>query len=316
MVKQTAKTTKASTVKAKNKINKAPIAPKAQKATPPKKAVPAKKAAAANNAAAASSGPVAADGPPYTTTINPDSCNCKSQVLRPPPGGCKHIKALKSAAPVASSSIAVNPISGLSGRGTVLDDFDIDLGYTDANKNSNKFYKMQVVEANDHSTYWLVQHWGRIGTGGQNQVKDFSTKAEALKAFHSKFKSKAGVKWEERGSAQSNAGGKYRTMTEMRVAQAGGRIADEKTLCFCLSWNDRVDLDIHCVMPNGYMCYFSNKNPAPYISLDVDKQAHHFGCQVENIFLEASKCPDGDYRYFVRYFSGHGNDVPFTFVVN
>ena len=60
----------------------------------------------------------------------------------------------------------MNPISGLSGRGTVLDDFDIDLGYTDANKNSNKFYKMQVVEANDHSTYWLVQHWGRIGTGG------------------------------------------------------------------------------------------------------------------------------------------------------
>jgi hypothetical protein len=32
--------------------------------------------------------------------------------------------------------------------------------------------------------------------------------------------------------------------------------------------------------------------------------------------LEADKCPDGDYRYFVRYYSGHGRSTPFTFVVN
>ena len=65
---------------------------------------------------------------------------------------------------------------------------DNDLAFTDANKNSNKFYKMQVLEKNDNSQYWFVQHWGKIGTNGQNQLKPFPTKAEALKAFHSKFK--------------------------------------------------------------------------------------------------------------------------------
>lgn len=54
----TAKTTKANTVKAKNKVNKAP-----------------KKASKT-----ASVGSVAVRGPPYTTTMNPDSCNCKNQV--------------------------------------------------------------------------------------------------------------------------------------------------------------------------------------------------------------------------------------------
>lgn len=56
MAKAAAKVTKSTTVKAKNKINKAP---KAQKV-------------------AAVATLVARDSAPYTTTINPDSCNCKS----------------------------------------------------------------------------------------------------------------------------------------------------------------------------------------------------------------------------------------------
>ena len=112
------------------------------------------------------------------------------------------------------------------------------------------------------------------------QVKAFGGKAEALKAFNAKFKSKAGVDFANRGAATSNAGGKYRTLTEQRVAAAGGRVADAGTLCFCLSWDDRVDLDLHCRLPTGDVCYFCNKTPTPYATLDVDKQAHHFGNQV------------------------------------
>ena len=44
--------------------------------------------------------------------------------------------------------------------------------------------------------------------------------------------------------------GKYRTLTEQRVAQAGGRIADDKTVCVCISW-DANDLDLHCKIPSG-----------------------------------------------------------------
>jgi predicted DNA-binding WGR domain protein len=311
MAKAQPKLTKQSATKAKNKINK------------PAKPAKAPKAAARGNTTG-----------PYRTTINPDTCTCKSQTLRSPPGGCKHIKDMRAAAiasatapapvsapaPAVSGSVSVNPISGLVGKGHVLQDggeiFDMDLGFTDANKNSNKFYKIQIVEATNRSKYWFVQNWGRIGTQGQEKTTEYSSKGECLKAFHKKFKEKAGVEWGNRAQANSNAHGKYRTMTEMRVAQSGGRIADDKTVCFCLSWNDRVDLDIHCVMPNGDSCFFGNKNPAKYISLDVDKQAHHFGSQVENIFLEANNCPDGKYRYFVRYFTGHGRPTPFTFVLN
>ena len=114
MAKATAKVTKSTTVKAKNKINKAP------------------KAAAA---------PARNEGP-YNTTINPDSCNCKSQQFRPPAGGCKHIKALRASqgaaaasAPVAApvSTVMINPESGLQGQGHVLEEggevYDNDLAY-------------------------------------------------------------------------------------------------------------------------------------------------------------------------------------------
>jgi hypothetical protein len=118
MAKAAAKVTKSTTVKAKNKINKAPKAPKV----------------------VASAAVVARDSAPYTTTINPDSCNCKSQIHRPPAGGCKHIKAMRAAggaAPVAAAAAAsgasVNPESGLIGQGHVLEDggevYDNDLAF-------------------------------------------------------------------------------------------------------------------------------------------------------------------------------------------
>ena len=111
-------------------------------------------------------------------------------------------------------------------------------------------------------------------------------------------------------------GGKYSTLTEMRVAQSGGRIADENSICFCLSWDDHVDLDSHCVLPNRMSCSYSDKKPTNYISLNVDKRSSDKGRQVENIFLETKNCPDGDYRFFVRYYSGNSGSTPFTFVVN
>ena len=140
------------------------------------------------------------------------------------------------------------------------------------------------------------------------------------------FKKKSGHKWEDRAQANTNAHGKYRTEVEARVAQAGGKIADSGSVCFCLSWDDKVDLDIHCKLPSynenlGYedkdnMCYYANKNPKKYISLDVDKQAHDYGKQVENIVLKTAGIPDGVYKYFVRYYSGHGGPVDFKFVLN
>ena len=61
---------------------------------------------------------------------------------------------------------------------------------------------------------------------------------------------------------------------------------------------------------------YSRKNPKPWISLDVDKQAHHLGSQVENIVMKASEATNGVYKYFVRYYSGHGRNCDFTYVIN
>ena len=58
------------------------------------------------------------------------------------------------------------------------------------------------------------------------------------------------------------------------------------------------------------------KNPKQWIKLDVDKLACDIGHQVENIVLNANQCDDGVYKYFVRYYSGHGRPTNFTFVTN
>ena len=102
------------------------------------------------------------------------------------------------------------------------------------------------------------------------------------------------------------------------MAEAGGRIADSTIVCFCLSWeDDQVDLDLRCKMPGGEECSYENKTPGKGLTLDVDRRGGS-NLQVENIFLTAAGCPDGEYQYFVRYYSGHGKvgAVDFTIVLN
>ena len=70
-----------------------------------------------------------------------------------------------------------------------------------------------------------------------------------------------------------------------------------------MSWDARVDLDLHCQLPSGEVCYYSNKNPESYVSLDVDKQAHHYPDQVENIYLDKALAPAGEYIIKVRLYS-------------
>jgi len=213
-------------------------------------------------------------------------------------------------AATASDIGSVNPVSGLSGSVLREDGelYDNDLVFSDAAANSNKFYRMQIVASG--GKYHVVNHWGRIGTSGQNKVEAYDTSAQAIKEFCKKFKAKAGVAWADRASATSNATGKYRTLTEQRVAEAGGRIADDKTVCVCISW-EKSDLDLHCKVPTGEECMFSNRNPKPFVTLDVDRMMGG----VENIYLTTAKCDDGDYEYFVNYYYGAGA-LKFDFVVN
>lgn len=102
---------------------------------------------------------------------------------------------------------------------------------------------------------------------------------------------------------------------EARVKQGGGKMADQNSICFSIMWDEKVDLDLHCLLPNGADCNYSAKTPANYITLDVDKKSQSQG-QVENIVLNTPQCADGEYKYFVRYFDGHGRPCNFKFMAN
>ena len=108
---------------------------------------------------------------------------------------------------------------------------------------------------------------------------------------------------------------RLKAQIEERVKKGGGSVADENTLCVCVLWDDKVDLDIHCKLPNGTTCSYSTKNPTSYINLDVDKGAESQD-QVENIVLKGREAMDGEYQYFVRYYKGDGKPCKFKFLVN
>ena len=61
------------------------------------------------------------------------------------------------------------------------------------------------------------------------------------------------------------------TETEKRVQREGGRVADETTVCFCMQWEDDVDLDLHCEFKDKQgrvqSCFYQQKHPASYIKL-------------------------------------------------
>ena len=124
----------------------------------------------------------------------------------------------------------------------------------------------------------------------------------------------------EKDSGQLKSNNPEREAQDMleRVQKAGGQLADSNIITFTLTWNAKVDLDIHCELPNGKQCCYNHKKPTDYIKLDVDLTASHVGKQVENIVLRTDKCIDGLYKFFVRYYSGKINGRPcdFQFLLN
>jgi len=212
------------------------------------------------------------------------------------------------------STGGVAPVSGLTGQGKVLKDggetYDVDLNLQNAASNTNKFYRMQVVECNDKSKYWFVQHWGRIGTSGQSKVSPFSGKEAAVKALKSKFRQKAGVAFESRGSAapgSSSVTGKYELTA--RLQAAGAKRATKKgAVAISLMWDHssrqkRNDLDLHVTAPSGETIFFAHKKSKCGGMLDVDRR-QDAPKPVENI-VWTTKAPKGNYKVSVVNFSAN-----------
>ncbi|RYP79322.1 hypothetical protein DL769_003003 [Monosporascus sp. CRB-8-3] len=84
--------------------------------------------------------------------------------------------------------------------------YDASLNQTNASNNNNKFYRLQLLRSVS-GQYRTWTRWGRVGEYGQSKALGDGSLQTALREFESKFKSKSGLAWADRG--QPPKPGKY-----------------------------------------------------------------------------------------------------------
>lgn len=229
-------------------------------------------------------------------------------------------KAAAGGRAMPKSAGKVIPASGLKGK--VVAPYDIDLNISDAAKNMNKFYRMQVVQGASENQCWFVQQWGRIGTTGQLQVKGPTKLASAQKLMEQKFRQKTGKAWADRGSAGAGSAnsaarsGKGHYEMTARLKSAGAKFATAKgAVAVSLMWDHsrkdvRNDLDLWVTAPSGEKIGYRNKKGKCGGELDVDRM-QGADKPVENI-VWTKKAPKGTYTVRVNNFSlNHNKAIPF-----
>lgn len=113
-------------------------------------------------------------------------------------------EALLAAGPQVKGKKKVDEHCSLSTCGQVYEDYDCMLNQTNVGHNNNKFYVIQVVEANNK--YYLWNRWGRVGEVGQSKLNVFDKPESAVKDFEKKFKDKTKNKWSDRMNFVSHSG--------------------------------------------------------------------------------------------------------------
>ena len=74
------------------------------------------------------------------------------------------------------------------------------LNQTNIGSNNNKYYRIQVLKCGGQ--YYAWNRWGRVGESGQNSLKPFGSKEDAIKEFEKKFQDKTRNKWANRKNFQ------------------------------------------------------------------------------------------------------------------
>lgn len=91
------------------------------------------------------------------------------------------------------------------------------------------------------------------------------------------------------------------SVIKQQVKAAGGIV--DAPLRVSLSWNNRDDLDLHLVEPNGNEVYFGSKRGTTGSCLDVDMRGERLN-QVENIYWSnLLNLKDGEYEIYVHNWS-------------
>ncbi|KAI0527712.1 PARP-domain-containing protein [Xylaria bambusicola] len=77
--------------------------------------------------------------------------------------------------------------------------WDASLNLSNVSGNNNKFYMLQLLVDESNGTYYAHNRWGRVGETGQVKTMGFDDLESAKEEYDKKFKSKTGLKWEDRG---------------------------------------------------------------------------------------------------------------------
>ncbi|KAM9316020.1 poly [ADP-ribose] polymerase 1 isoform 3-T3 [Gastrophryne carolinensis] len=112
-------------------------------------------------------------------------------------GGGKSEKKMKL---TVKGGAAVDPDSGLENTCHVLEKsgkiFSATLGLVDISRGTNSYYKLQLIEHDRDSRYWVFRSWGRVGTTiGSNKLEEMSSKEEAIDHFLNLYQEKTGNAW-------------------------------------------------------------------------------------------------------------------------
>jgi len=122
-----------------------------------------------------------------------------------PASSKRNSKRVKKDVPVVAKSRSINiPVDehcpGREGYQVYIDEdgvvFDVTLNQTNAGRNNNKFYRLQLLA--QKGQYWCWTRWGRVGEKGQSKMLGQGGFDGALNEFQKKFKDKNGNPWDKR----------------------------------------------------------------------------------------------------------------------
>jgi len=108
----------------------------------------------------------------------------------------------------------VDPDSNLEHKAHVLKVKDalysVVLGSVSIQDGKNSFYKLQVLEHDKKSKWYVFRSWGRVGTTiGGNKTEDFHEKNEALENFQMLYEKQTGNRWSQRNNFKKVANKMY-----------------------------------------------------------------------------------------------------------
>ncbi|XP_054714565.1 poly [ADP-ribose] polymerase 1-like [Uloborus diversus] len=105
---------------------------------------------------------------------------------------------------------AVDPDSGMEDSCHVYEKkdevFNVVLGKVDIARGTNTYYKLQILQSNKGSSYWLFRSWGRVGTTIGDKKLEKLKLEDAIAEFKRLYQEKTGNEWSNRKNFKKQPG--------------------------------------------------------------------------------------------------------------